>query len=103
MGIGHLAVGFAAKQAALPLAALLLASTLPDVLWSAFLLLGVEHARIVPGITAASPLDLYDYPLSHSLVGVALWTGPVRRRRLRRPPPPRWSRPPASSASGSST
>ena len=76
MGIGHLAVGFAAKRAApsLPLAVLLLAATLLDVLWSVFLLTGVEHARIVPGITAASPLDLYDYPLSHSLAGAALWT-----------------------------
>jgi len=76
MGIGHVAIGFAAKRAApsVPLALLLLAAMLCDVLWSAFILLGVEHARIVPGITAASPLDFYDYPLSHSLAGTALWT-----------------------------
>ena len=76
MGIGHLAVGFAAKRAspAVPLALLLLAATLLDVLWGAFVLLGIEHARIVPGITAASPLDLYDYPLSHSLIGATLWS-----------------------------
>jgi membrane-bound metal-dependent hydrolase YbcI (DUF457 family) len=77
MGIGHLAVGFAAKRAApaVPLLVLLLAATFLDVLWSSFILLGVEHARIVPGITAASPLDLYDYPVSHSLVASLLWTG----------------------------
>jgi hypothetical protein len=77
MGIGHLAVGFAAKRAAptVPLVVLLLAATFLDVLWSSFILLGVEHARIVPGITAASPLDLYDYPVSHSLVATLLWTG----------------------------
>lgn len=75
MGIGHVAVGFAAKRAApgVPVAVLVLAATLLDVLLGAFLLLGVEHARVVPGITAASPLDLYDYPLSHSLGGAALW------------------------------
>jgi hypothetical protein len=77
MGIGHLAVNSAAKRAApaVPLLVLLLAATFLDVLWSSFILLGVEHARIVPGITAASPLDLYDYPVSHSLVASLLWTG----------------------------
>ena len=76
MGIGHLAVGFAARRVApeVPLALLLLAATLLDVLWGTFVLLGVEHARVVPGITAASPLDLYDYPLSHSLIGAAVWS-----------------------------
>ena len=70
MGIGHLAVGFAAKRAApaVPLAILLLAATLLDVLFSAFILVGVEHARIVPGITAASPLDFESYPYTHSLL-----------------------------------
>jgi membrane-bound metal-dependent hydrolase YbcI (DUF457 family) len=76
MGIGHLAVGFAAKRAApsVPLAILLLAATLLDVLWGSFVLAGLEHARVVPGITAASPLDFYDYPVSHSLLAAALWT-----------------------------
>jgi|ERR1700682_1264847 len=75
MGVGHLAVGFAAKRIApgVPLALLLVAATLLDILWSTFILLGLEHARIVPGITAAAPLELYDYPISHSLVGTGLW------------------------------
>jgi hypothetical protein len=74
MGIGHLAVGFAAKRWAprLSLGVLLLAAVLPDVLWGILLLAGVEHARIVPGI-AAIPLQLYDYPISHSLVTTAGW------------------------------
>jgi hypothetical protein len=53
---------------AAPLAVLLPAATLPDLLYSILLLTGAEHARIVPGITAAIPLDLYDYPWSHSLL-----------------------------------
>lgn len=75
MGIGHVAVGFAAKRLAprIPVALLVLAATLVDVLWGIAVLLGLEHARIVPGITRASPLDLYDYPYSHSLLGGVLW------------------------------
>src|SRR5262249_22789789 len=46
---------------------------LVDLLWPIFLLLGLEHARIAPGITAVTPLDFYDYPITHSLVGSAGW------------------------------
>jgi len=75
VGIGHLAVAFAAKRAVprAPLALLLFAATLPDVLWGTLVLSGVERARIVPGITAASALDLYHYPYSHSLAACVLW------------------------------
>jgi hypothetical protein len=70
MFVGHYAAGFLGKRAAprVGLGWLLLAATLMDLLWAAFLLLGLEHARIVPGFTAANPLDLYDYPWSHSLL-----------------------------------
>ena len=44
-----------------------------DLLWPAFLLLGVEHARIAPGITRVTPLDFYDYPYSHSLLMALVW------------------------------
>jgi membrane-bound metal-dependent hydrolase YbcI (DUF457 family) len=37
------------------------------------LLLGVEHVEIDPGITAATPLDFTDYPISHSLLTMAVW------------------------------
>src|SRR3954471_20638965 len=75
MGIGHLATGFAAKRAVprVPLAVLLFAATFVDVLWGAFVLSGLEHARPAPGVTAAMPFDLYDYPISHSLLGGILW------------------------------
>ena len=32
--------------------------------------MGVEHVRIDPGNTVVTPLDFYDYPITHSLVTV---------------------------------
>ncbi|MDQ3224196.1 MAG: hypothetical protein M3Q75_12120, partial [Gemmatimonadota bacterium] len=43
-------------------------------LWGIFVLLGWEHARIVPGHTAVTPLEFLNYPISHSLVGVIIWS-----------------------------
>ena len=76
MFVGHFAVALAAKRAEpkLPLAVLFAAVQFLDILWPLLVLLGVEHSRIVPGITAASPLDLYDIPYSHSLVMSLLWS-----------------------------
>lgn len=76
MFVGHFAVGFMAKRAAprVSLPVLFAAVSFLDILWPLFIVLGVEHARIVPGITAASPLDLYDYPWSHSLVMSLVWS-----------------------------
>jgi hypothetical protein len=54
------------------LGVLLLATVFVDIVWGILLVAGVEHARVVPGI-AAIPLQLYDYPISHSLVAVAGW------------------------------
>jgi hypothetical protein len=34
---------------------------------------GVEMMRIVPGITAMNPMDLYHMPYTHSLLGALLW------------------------------
>ena len=62
----------AAPRVSLPV--LLAAVSFLDILWPLFIVMGVEHARIVPGITAASPLDLYDYPWSHSLVMSLVWS-----------------------------
>ena len=77
MFVGHLAVGFAGKRLApkTSLGTLLLASQLADVVWPVLILTGVEHARITPGITAVSPLDLYDFPYSHSLLMDVVWAG----------------------------
>jgi hypothetical protein len=38
------------------------------------ILLGVEKVRIVPGITATNPLDLYFMPYTHSLIAAVLWS-----------------------------
>jgi hypothetical protein len=74
--VGHVALGFVGKTLAprVSLAWLVLCTQLADVLWPLFLLAGIEHARIVPGITAASPLDLYDYPYSHSAGALLVWS-----------------------------
>jgi hypothetical protein len=76
MFIGHFAVGFAAKKAApkVSLGTLILSAQLLDLLWPIFLLLGIEHVRINVGDTVFTPLDLYDYPISHSLVTVLGWS-----------------------------
>jgi hypothetical protein len=75
MFIGHFAVGFAAKKFAprASLAPLLAAPLFLDILWPIFLLLGWEHVRIDPGNTRYTPLDLYDYPWSHSLLMSIVW------------------------------
>jgi hypothetical protein len=75
MYIGHYAVAFAVKKAAprVSLGTLFIAVQLLDLLWPIFLLLGIEHVRIDPGNTAFTPLDFYDYPISHSLVTSLGW------------------------------
>ncbi len=45
-----------------------------DILWAPFVLLGVEHARIVPHFTASNHFDLYDMPYTHSLVMAIFWS-----------------------------
>ena len=76
MFIGHYAVALAAKRAAprVSLGTLFLSVCWLDLLWPIFLLLGIEHVRIDPGNTPFTPLDLYDYPISHSLVAVLGWS-----------------------------
>ncbi|MGB2868356.1 MAG: hypothetical protein WBD36_07895 [Bacteroidota bacterium] len=76
MFIGHHAVAFAAKKTvpAVSLGTLFLAAQFLDQLWPTFVLLGFEHVRVAPGITAFSPLDLYDYPISHSLLTSLGWS-----------------------------
>jgi hypothetical protein len=76
MFIGHYAVALASKRAApnTSLGTLFLSAQLVDLLWSIFLLIGVENVRIAPGMTAFTPLDFYDYPFSHSFVGSIVWS-----------------------------
>ena len=91
MFIGHYAVGLGAKRAAprVSLGTLFLSVQLLDLIWPILILLGVEHVRIDPGNTRFTPLDFYDYPISHGLVpvlGMALAFGVVyffRRRSVK--------------------
>ncbi len=75
MFIGHFGVGFGLKRLAprVSLALLIAATVWADILWTIFLLLGWEHARVSVGDTRWTPLELYDYPWSHSLVFLLLW------------------------------
>jgi hypothetical protein len=76
MFIGHHAAAFAAKRVAprVSLGTLFAAALLVDLVWPVLLLLGIEHVRIAPGITAFTPLDFYDYPITHSLLAVLGWS-----------------------------
>jgi hypothetical protein len=73
--LGHFGVALALKRAEpkLSLGTLFLAAQLPDLLWGVFLLLGWEHVRIVPD-NARVPLEFFDYPISHGLLGMAIWS-----------------------------
>jgi hypothetical protein len=75
MFLGHYGVAFALKRAEpkLSLGTLFVAVQLADLLWGAFILLGWEHARIIPGYTTVTPLEFLDYPISHSLVAAVAW------------------------------
>ena len=79
MFIGHFGVALAAKKIAprTSLGRLVLAAQFLDLLWPIFLLLGLEHVEIVPGITKVSPLYFTDYPISHSLLMVLVCSGLV--------------------------
>lgn len=71
MFTGHYSASFAGKaiDRTIPLWVLFIAVQLLDFVWSILVLLGIEHVRIVPGFMAASALDLYDMPYTHSLAG----------------------------------
>jgi hypothetical protein len=76
MFVGHYGVSFVAKnvEPAIPLWLLFVAVQWLDVMWAPLVLLGVEKVRIVPGITASNPLDLYYMPYTHSLVAAVAWS-----------------------------
>jgi hypothetical protein len=89
MFIGHYAVAFAARRydRRTPLWLYFLAVQGLDLLWAPLVLAGFERVRIVPGITAASPLDLYYMPYSHGLPAALLWgalAAGIARRFARR-------------------
>lgn len=75
MFVGHYGAAFAAKRLApkTSLGTMVLATLFADLLGWTLVVTGFEHFAIRPGITATNPLDLYDYPISHSLATDALW------------------------------
>jgi membrane-bound metal-dependent hydrolase YbcI (DUF457 family) len=76
MFVGHYGPSFAIRflRPAIPLWLLFIAVQLVDVGWAVLVLLGVEKVRIVPGITASNPFDLYYMPYTHSLVAALSWS-----------------------------
>lgn len=76
MFIGHYGPAFVAatSRKAPRLGTLFIAAQLVDLAFFSFLLIGVEHMRLVPGITAMNPMDLYDMPWTHSMVGALAWS-----------------------------
>lgn len=75
MFIGHYSAAFvAATHPKAPrLGTLFIAAQLIDIGFFSFLPLGIEHMRVAPGISAMNPMDLYDMPWTHSLIGALAW------------------------------
>ncbi len=75
MFIGHYSASFVA--ASLPkaprLGTLFVAAQLVDIAFFSFLPLGIEHMRVMPGASVMNPMDLYDMPWTHSLLGALAW------------------------------
>lgn len=76
MFVGHYGPSFAVKaiKPSVPLWLPFIAVQLVDVAWAILIFLGIEKVRIVPGITASNPLDLYYMPYTHSLVAAVSWS-----------------------------
>jgi hypothetical protein len=75
MFIGHYALAFGAKKVApsVSLGTAFIACQFADMLWPAFLGLGLEVVEIEPGNTLVTPLNFVSYPYSHSLVMLLVW------------------------------
>ena len=76
MFIGHFAIGLAGRRLTprVSLGTWFLSIQWLDLVWPLLLLAGLEHVRIDPGNTALTPLDFYDYPITHSLAAVVGWS-----------------------------
>ncbi|ANY20607.1 hypothetical protein A6F68_02105 [Tsuneonella dongtanensis] len=76
MFIGHWAPAFAAGAVSSEsprLGTLFVAAQLVDWAFMVFFMVGLEDARIVPGITVMNPMDLHHMPYTHSLLGTAVF------------------------------
>ena len=76
MFIGHYGPAFlaATSRRAPKLGTLFVAAQLLDFGFFGLMLAGIEHMRLVPGITVMNPMDLYDMPWTHSLAGALAWS-----------------------------
>jgi hypothetical protein len=81
MFVGHYAIALAAKrlEPKTSLGWTFLAVQFLDILWAPAILLGIEHARLLPGFIPASPLVLYDMPWTHGLLMAVGWSWLVFR------------------------
>lgn len=75
MFIGHWAPALvaAAHPKAPGLGTLFLAGQLVDWAFFAFVLVDIEHLRLLPGISVMNPMDLYHMPYTHSLAGALVF------------------------------
>lgn len=75
MFMGHYGPSFALRRAAprVSLGWLFVAAQLLDYVWAILVLVGVEHAQVIPWLPG-SKLDLYFMPYSHSLEGALAWS-----------------------------
>lgn len=75
MFLGHFGLALAAKRVAPrpSLGTTVMAAQWADGIWPIFVLLGVEHVEIRPGVTTVTPLDFVSYPYSHSLMADLIW------------------------------
>lgn len=74
MFVGHYGPATAAAGGRIRLWHAFVAVQLLDILWAPFILLGIEHVRVVPGFTQANAFDLYDMPWTHSLPAALFWS-----------------------------
>ena len=72
---GHAGLAFAARARfrEVPLAALMCAAFLLDLIWPLLLLTGTEHVAVREGATEFTPLVFTSYPWTHSMVTAIVW------------------------------
>ncbi len=76
MFIGHFAPAFVAAAVSPErprLGMMFVAAQLVDWAFFALSMIGVEHMRLAPGSSVMMPIDYYDMPYTHSLIGTVIW------------------------------